>query len=459
MDTDQFNILHTDYDFIFIAVGALKGKKLNVEGESLPGVYDQLTFLSDVLKGEEIHLGKNVAIIGGGLSAVDAARTAKRLADREGKVTLLYRRTKKEMPCGREEVDIMFEEGIEIVELTAPDKILDKGKVLELQCYKMELTDHDSSGRRRPVKIIGSEFKLEYDSIITAIGQDTELDFFPGKKLQIDNSTMETQIENVFAGGDAVRGADSLINAIADGQKVADRILRRIERMIDLSIKSEVKLTEEEFQLKLASRVPGGKIRSIPLSERKSFEMVHPILTEEQAMAEADRCLYCNDLCNICVTVCPNLANVAVMIDPIEIKIPEINDSFIAEQKNQIINIGDFCNECGNCTTFCPTSGDPYKTKPRFYLSEKAFNNEDNCYLLKENSLLYKSNGDIKTLTLENSNFKYSSGLTTAEFDNQDYSVIKYDSKTTKNGNKELAKAVEMIFLFENLKENSIFKY
>ncbi|MEN8194761.1 MAG: FAD-dependent oxidoreductase, partial [Bacteroidota bacterium] len=213
MDADRFNSLHDGFNYIFIAVGAQSGKRLNIEGETIPGVYDQLTFLADVLKGKNIDLGKNVAIIGGGLSAVDAARTAKRLAGERGKVKVLYRRTKKEMPCGREEIDVMIEEGIEIVELTSPEKISEVDNQLNLKCSRMELGEIDSSGRRHPVKIEDSEFDLEFDSIITAIGQDTKLDFFPGQKLMIDKSTLETQIKNVFTGGDAVRGADSLINA------------------------------------------------------------------------------------------------------------------------------------------------------------------------------------------------------------------------------------------------------
>jgi len=456
MDSERFKALQNNFDYIFIAIGAQKGKKLNVEGESLPGVYDQITFLADVLRGKEIDLGKNVAIIGGGLSAVDAARTVNRIIGKDGKVTVLYRRTKNEMPCGREEVDVMIEEGIEIVELTTPEKILRKNKGLEIQCYKMELAEKDSSGRRRPIKIQGSEFSLDFDSIITAIGQDIELDFFPEKNIQIDQSTLETELDNVFAGGDAVRGADSLINAIADGQKVAERILRRIEKTLDLKIKPEKKLTEEEFQHKLALRVPGGEIPSIPLEERHSFEMVHPTLTEEQAIAEAERCLYCNDVCNICVTVCPNLANVAIQTEPVEIKIPGSNNSFVIEQSNQIINVGDFCNECGNCTTFCPTSGDPYKTKPKLYLTEESFDKEDNCYLMKGNSLMFKSNGEMKTLTLDNSKFIYKSEFVNIEFDSKDYSVIGHESNLTESNSKDLSKAVEMIFLLKNLKENSL---
>ena len=187
MDIEHFNSLQSEFNFIFIAVGAHNSKKLNVEGESLYGVYDQLTFLSDVLKGKEIELGKNVAIIGGGLSAVDAARTANRLIGQNGKVTVLYRRSKREMPCGREEVEVMLEEGIDIIELTAPEKFLQKENSLDIHCSQMRLTEKDSSGRRRPIKIEGSEFILNFDSVITAIGQDTELDFSLDRNCSLTN--------------------------------------------------------------------------------------------------------------------------------------------------------------------------------------------------------------------------------------------------------------------------------
>ncbi len=211
-------------------------------------------------------------LIGAGLSAVDAARTANRLIGRDGKVTVLYRRTKKEMPCGREEVDVMIEEGITIAELIAPELILQTEKGLDINCSQMVLTEKDSSGRRSPVKIEGSEFKMSFDSVITAIGQDTELDFFPGQKLQVDKTTMQTKIENVFAGGDAVRGADSLINAMADGQNIADRILQRVEKDLDHSIKLEKKFTEEEFQQKLAVRVSGSVV--VGLVEARAGELL-----------------------------------------------------------------------------------------------------------------------------------------------------------------------------------------
>ncbi len=454
LNKNEFSTLRTEFDYIFIAIGAQMGKKLNIEGESLPQIFDQLTFLSDVLNGTKHKLGKKIAIVGGGLSAVDAARTANRLKEDGGKVTVLYRRTKNEMPCGREEVDVMIEERIEISELVIPESIEKDNERLRVCCSRMKLGKLDSSGRRRPEKIEGSEYDLYFDSVISAIGQDIRMDFFPDKEIVINLSTLETQIKNVFAGGDAVRGADSLINAMADGQKVAQRILNRIEKELDLSIVPDPKLTEIEFQRKLATRIKGGKIPSIPLEKRASFKTVHPTLTKEQAQMEADRCLYCNDICNICVTVCPNLSNVSVKVEPVEIIIPHMRDSFVIDQAHQIINIGDFCNECGNCTTFCPTNGDPYRTKPTVYLSKESFEKEEDCYFVTKDSISYKKNGYTKILHISDKTMKYVENENHIILGKEDFNVIEIEEGD--HVNFDFTGIIELKFMHDYLKDHPL---
>ena len=174
IDKNKFENIQKETDYVFVSVGAAKGKNLGITGENNSGVFDQIKFLSDVLHNNPPKLGKSTAIIGGGLAAVDAARTAKRLVGKDGDVTVVYRRTKNEMPCGWEEVNIMEEEGIEILELTAPKSIDKKNDKLILNCIKMQLGEVDNSGRRKPLPIDSSDFSLEFDSIITAIGQRSE---------------------------------------------------------------------------------------------------------------------------------------------------------------------------------------------------------------------------------------------------------------------------------------------
>ncbi len=462
IDNREFENIRAGYNYVFVGVGAKKGKKLKIKGEELPWVFDQLEFLAQTRTGEKIDLGEKVLIIGGGNSAMDAARTAKRITGDKGKVVVVYRRTKNEMPADKEEIEALIDEGIEIIELASPLELYEDNGKRYLKCIKMELRGVDDSGRPKPKAVDGSEFDLQTDTVITAIGQDIEIDFFPEEKISIDEITKETQIENVFAGGDLVRGADSLINAIADGKYAAGEIIKRAQKDFEFEpapVEKEISMTE--IQAKLAERKYGIELPVIPPEARLSFELVHPLMSEEDAIAEADRCLFCNDVCNICVSVCPNISNIGVDFEIEDVKVPILNNgkisgdkTFRISQKHQIINIGDFCNECGNCYTFCPTNGAPYKTKPKFYLTEDSFNKEDNCYLLKGNKLTYKKNNKTETLILSDSKYIYESDFIKVEFDKDNYNIINFKNS---DSNHNLDKAMEMILLYKNLKDNALF--
>lgn len=465
VNINLFKTIQENSDYIFIGIGAQKGKRLNIEGEDLENVHDQITFLSKVRRNKKLNIGKTVAIIGGGNSAVDAARTSKRLVGSDGNVAIIYRRTIKEMPADPEEIKALVDEGIYIFELASPLSINKIDKQLELVCTKMLLGEPDESGRQRPLAIKDSEFSMKFDSIITAIGQDTVLNFIEDEKLIIGKDN-ETQFPNVFAGGDATRGADSLINAIGDGKNVANTIMKRAINKFDLPQQvKENKLSLAEFQKKQSYREYGTKMPEISLDKRNSFDLVHPNLTDEQAVSEAQRCLYCNDICNICIGVCPNFANIS--FEAVKANIPiykisnngsintEIVDYLNIEQTNQIFNIGDFCNECGNCNTFCPTNGAPYITKPKFYLTKESFENENDCYFLSDNHIEYKSNNNIEKVVLENDKFIYTFGNTKIIF-NKNYEIDHLKSEIELK--KTLNKAAEMIYLLSNLNDFSIFK-
>jgi len=467
VNKELFTELKEKSSFLYIGIGAQKGKKLNIEGEQLNNVYDQLSFLSDVRRNGKVELGKKVAIIGGGNSAVDAARTSKRLVGKDGNVAVIYRRTIKEMPADPEEIKALVEEGIYIFELAAPLSIQNSKNELELACVKMRLGEPDDSGRRRPIQINDSEFSMKFDSIITAIGQDTVLDFLENEKLIISKEG-ETQFKNVFAGGDATRGADSLINAIGDGKDAAFLIMNKIEKEIkQLENSTEYKLSLMEFQKKQAYRRYGTSMPEIGLNERDNFNLVHPNLADEEAIAEAERCLYCNDICNICIGVCPNFANVSFESKKANIPIYSISnngevryiitDYLNIEQTNQIFNIGDFCNECGNCNTFCPTNGAPYITKPKFYLTEDSFNNEDNCYYIEKDFIQYKSNGKLESMIIKDSKMIYESEKLKVEFESFNYEISSIDIKEKNVVNFTLDKAAEMIYLLSNLNDFSVF--
>ena len=468
VDEEMFTQLKAKNDFVYIAVGAKNSKKLKIDGENLKGVYDQLSFLSKVKNREDFSLGSEVAIIGGGLSAVDAARTAKRIIPANGNVTMIYRRTKKEMPVGDDEIDALLDEGVKLIELTAPVSIMkNSNNDLVLECIKMELGKEDDSGRRRPILVNGSEFKLTFNSIITAIGQDIVLDFLPGNKLQMNAKTYETQFENVFAGGDVLRGADSLINAISDGRTAAKRIIEKSKIESHRKIEVTNKLSLTEFQKKQAHRKFGIKLPETDLSKRKSFELVNPILTDEQAIKEAERCLYCDDICNICVGVCPNFANVAFESDKMRIPVYKVYNNgsdkkfevinyFEINQNNQILNVADFCNECGNCVTFCPTNGSPFQTKPRFYLTEDSFNNEEYGYYISEKQIKYKNKSGIEYLSLKDNLMIYESDTVVVNFNKNNFDMIDLKFKNNILNEIVLQQAAEMYYLFINLNNHPL---
>jgi len=293
------------YKAIFIAVGAHKSLKLDVPGEDMEGVYHGTSFLHDVNTGKKVKVGKRVAIIGGGNVAVDAARTALRLGAKE--VFIVYRRSRQEMPAHDDEIKAAEEEGVKIHYLASPVKILGKdGKIVGIECIRMELGEPDASGRRRPIPIKGSEFVIDSDMVIPAIGEVPNLDFLHDSlktsegTLKVDPDNLTTGVPGVFAGGDAVTGPATVIEAIAAGHKAAtsiDRYLRgesleykkELPRIIDIDDVDTESI--EGFKKKDRESMP-----TLPIQERVlGFKEVEFGFNERIALAEANRCLQCGD--------------------------------------------------------------------------------------------------------------------------------------------------------------------
>jgi putative selenate reductase len=466
----RFEELRNTYQYVFVAVGAQKGLNLGIPGEDAPGVYDQISFLSAVRRGQAPDLGQSVVVIGGGNAAMDAARAANRLVGPEGRVSIVYRRTREEMPADFEEIQAALDEDIELVELTAPECLLiEDGRVQSNVCFKMELGATDASGRPRPIKIEGTEFEIKVDSVISAIGQRVELDFFPEEDLRPDPATLETQLPNVFAGGDAVRGASTLIKAIGDGKRVAETIRRRAAVQFELPAgASDRKPDPKTLQIDQARRVFGPQVPEISLDQRLDFDLVIHTLDDESARQEARRCLQCDVLCNICTTVCPNRANIAFPLDPIEIRVQQavsagknvrIEDleTVRITQKFQIINIGDFCNECGNCSTFCPTSGAPYRVKPKFYLTQKSFENEQNGYMLVDGVLRARVDGELETLSRHKDHLIYETGDIRARLNLNTFVAEEATLLSDADGPIVLRHAAHMAILLTALKDLYLF--
>ena len=312
------DLFEQGYKAVFIAIGAHKGIELGIPGEKADGVRQGVDYLREVnLKGSS-KTGKKVAVIGGGNVAIDVARSAIRLGAEE--VTIVYRRTEKEMPALDEEVHAAKEEGVKFVFLAAPKEVLvEDGKVVGLRCIKMELGEPDSSGRRRPIPIPDSEFDMEVDQVIAAIGQRpdisalenvTGLEFSRWSTIETNSITYATNREGVFAGGDVQSGPSVAIRAVAAGKEVAISIERYLNGE-DLEAGREVEKVDEDIEYR---PIPEGepkraraKMRELPVEERKgNFKEVELGLTEEEGRAEAERCLNCSYCCECfqCVKAC-----------------------------------------------------------------------------------------------------------------------------------------------------------
>jgi formate dehydrogenase beta subunit len=286
---------------VFLATGAHHGQSLGVEGETLPGINDGATFLRDVNLGEKVIIGKRVAVIGGGNTAIDSARVALRLGAED--VHIIYRRTQAEMPASQEEVEAALEEGIKIDILRGHTKVCQKGICLTLTCNYMELGELDASGRRRPVPVKGSEYDVEYDTIIGAIGQVPEIpaEFKVktgrGNTIVVQADTLATSVKGVWAGGDAVTGPANVIQAIAAGRTAASSIDKYLggSGNIDETLTKERKigmcagLTAESFPEQTRVKMP-----QLPINQVVSnFIEVETGLNEDGAIAEGKRCFQC----------------------------------------------------------------------------------------------------------------------------------------------------------------------
>lgn len=342
---DDFIIdeLKKEFDYIVLAIGAWKPLKVDIIDNDNKTI-NALEFLEDFKHNSEaINLGKNICIIGGGDVAMDAARAAKRLNGVEN-VTVIYRRTKDLMPASKEEIELLIKDGIIIKELLSPKEVKD-GKLI---CTKMKLGDKDSSGRRKPIETTNN-IEIYADTVIQAVGDTIDTSLLEKNNIAMNskgypviNENSETSIKNVYVAGDMKSGPATIVQAMADGKLVAKDILKN--EMINNDFEEKVvQFNENELYLRK------GIISS-------------PKLNED----ESSRCLSCNNICELCVDVCPNRANMLI----------KINSSNM--NSHQVLHIDGMCNECGNCGIFCPHDGNPYKDKFTIFWSEVDFNNSEN---------------------------------------------------------------------------------
>ncbi|MEW5844949.1 MAG: putative selenate reductase subunit YgfK [Bacteroidota bacterium] len=470
VNRNEFAELKSNYDYIYISAGAQKSAQIDIEGIDAEGVIDPLTFLIGVKSGTIKYIGKRIVIIGGGNTAMDAARTAHRLVGIDGKVTIVYRRTINEMPADEGEIKAVMAEGVEILELAAPERIItQKGKVKGLLCSLMKLEGYDAKGRPKPVKIEGSEFEVDCDAIIPAVGQALDIDFVPNELLKADTRNYKTLMGNVYIGGDALRGASTAINAIGDGRKAAEHIISQCGSTSIATTIPEKKHDYRELMLMRSTRRYGYQHHE-PLKElSRTFELVTKTPDESTVTEESTRCLHCDEACSICTTVCPNPANYAYAIKPVRYQLEKVlvgsdgtievqpDFTFEVKQNIQILNIANFCNECGNCSTFCPTEGAPYMDKPKLHLTTKSFKDDDEGYMLSilkdRLVLIFKQKGGIKTLSETSDEYIYETDHVYARFDRHSFKLKEAKALTPCVRQIQFQHAAEMSVIIEGAKQ------
>jgi NADPH-dependent glutamate synthase beta subunit-like oxidoreductase len=351
--------LRRDFAAVFLALGTHQGLRLQVPGEDLPGVMSSLSFLKAANTGRSAAGGRRVAVIGGGNAAVDAARSAWR--DGAQEVHLLYRRTTDLMPALASEVEAARVEGIQFHFLTMPVRLVGDGQVTGLVAQKTELAEPDASGRACPVPVAGSEFTLEVDLVIPAVGQTADFSFFgsgpaldPGTiyRLKVDPATLKTEIPKVYAGGDLATGPRNAVEAIAAG--------RRAALVIHEALSGEPRPPELPPLASRATRLsvdttgvqpaPRQQPADLSLTERREqpYAEVESGFTAEAARLEADRCLNCT--CSECVKNCPYLQHYVRQFPNTEKELVRLlKERGLAEPL-----LPYSCHYCGLCQAVCP---------------------------------------------------------------------------------------------------------
>ncbi len=385
--------LRRNYDAVYIAAGAHKAEKLGIRGEELEGVIHGVTFMRKVnLEEKDLKIGKQVAVIGGGNTAIDTARSSLRLGAE--KVHLFYRRTREEMPVDERELEEAEIEGVEINYLTSPIEVFshDGKRVNGIGCVRNRLGEPDDSGRRRPIPVEGSEFAIPCDVVIPAVSQSPDISFLPEEiglemsrwaRLVVDSDTFQTNIPGIFAGGDFVTGPRDVIQVIADGRRAAVSI------DLHLSQKRESRKRQAFFtpvgDVSLErdlEKIPRHRMPTLPAGRRDSLhEEVDLGFSKEEAVEEAKRCFQCYIftifdrkkciLCGGCVDVCPRYCFRMVKLDEIEgdERLERLMECLfgvslerIRRERGELLELGtamikdeSMCIQCGLCAKRCPT--------------------------------------------------------------------------------------------------------
>jgi len=331
------------FTHVIFAIGAWKQSALKLEKGQAANVIEFLEQAKQ--RPETLKLGKNVVILGAGNTAMDAARVAKRTKGVEHS-SIMYRRTKQFMPADAEELELALEDGVEFKELLAPVSY-ENGI---LRCEKMKLGERGADGRQKP-EPSGEFVELAADSVIASVGEKIDADLFTASGIELDEkgrakydpASFETNVKGVYVIGDCAAGPATVVQAIADATKAAKAITESVRAQASVP-----KFTAVNYNPDTAS-----------VYAKRAILMPMNLAAAGGIAQESVRCLECSTVCESCVDVCPNRANLALTVPGMRMK--------------QIVHVDGMCNECGNCATFCPYESAPYKDKFTLFHSEKDF--------------------------------------------------------------------------------------
>jgi len=364
------------FEYVLIGIGADRNSGVKLEGDN-PKVFKSLSFLRRYNSGEGLDLGQHVAVVGAGNTAMDCARAALRVGGVKD-VTVIYRRSINELPAHREEYEEAVEDGVKFCFLTNPERFDADGR---LTCRVMELGAPDERGRRRPLATERA-VSFQMDALITAIGEQADTDVLKAMGVPlddkgwpiIDGNTGETARSNVFLIGDAQKGPSSIVAAIGDARRATDAILERESLKSRHGDKYWINANPAEITARKGAVV----VNIVKKDELHSF-----------VKQEGARCLQCNYVCSKCVDVCPNRANISIAV-------PGFKDRF------QTLHVDAFCNECGNCASFCPWQGRPYKDKVTIFSLPQDFENSTNAgFLVQGSAVRVRHAGKLYDLSID----------------------------------------------------------
>jgi len=390
-------------------------------------------------------------------------------------VTVLYRRTREEMPADPEEVEDLLAEGNTLRELVSPQRIVRRdGGVVAVVCVRTRLGEPGPDGRRRPVPIAGSEFEVPAEAVLVAVGQRPEMGFLTGSRIPTgkdgrilaDPETGATGLAHVYAGGDAVRGPATIVEACADGRRAAEAMCRELRIPFRSWSTAEASLSSDEVARAKRARariLPRRDPAVLAIPSRGGFDLVERCLGEEEARVEASRCVQCATFCDKCVEVCPNRANLAYEAEAVAWRVPVLacragevrivgEEPFEVRQGRQIVHLVEPCNECGNCATFCVHEGQPYRDKPRLCLTLPAFQDEPGiAFFIAGDEIRRREGGKEATLSVKEGGMTFADERLIVELD-RGLRVQHVALKAAFPGTRSLGEAAEMLVLFRGVK-------